>query len=176
MVLTRDDVASLKEDSEKLESLLSRHRAWWALGETDRPLVTVGRNPGLQPHPSGRTSYVTLGSLPNVEDSMADLDRHYAEHGVVAGEAFRAFSPPGFPPMAEAIMGCPCRVDAATNTYWLEPLPGGWEEARAITHETGRVWVEAYLSHARRLADWADGRYPMGVANIRGIVSTSRLR
>ena len=172
MVLTRDDVASLQDDNPKLDRLVARHEAWWHLKDTDRPLLTIGRYPGLQPHPSGRTYYITLDTLPKVEDSIASLEMYFADHGVISGDIFRAVAPTGFPPMAEAIMGCACKVDAATNTYWLEALPGGWEQAKAITHETGREWVDEYLQHTRRLAEWADGRYPMSVSNIRGIVDT----
>ncbi|MBI2941937.1 MAG: hypothetical protein HYY04_16025 [Chloroflexi bacterium] len=172
MVLTRDDVPSLQEDSPKLESLIARHRAWWTLDEVDRPLVSVGRYAGLRPHPSGRTFYVTLDELPDLDESMASLEAHFAEHGIVSGEVFRAAAPGGFPPLAETIVGCPCKVDSATNTYWLEPLPGGWEQAQAITHDTGREWVEEYTRRTRRMAEWVDGRWPMGAMNIRGLVDT----
>ncbi len=142
MVLTRDDVASLQDDNPKLDRLVARHEAWWHLKDADRPLLTIGRYPGLQPHPSGRTYYITLDTLPKVEDSIASLEMYFADHGVISGDIFRAVAPTGFPPMAEVIMGCACKVDSATNTYWLEALPGGWEQAKAITHETGREWVD----------------------------------
>ena len=170
MALTRDDVATLQDDSPKLERLIARHKVWWALEPAERPLVTVGRYPPLQP--SGRTYYITLDALPGPDEAIASLERHFAERGVVAGDVFRAAGPVGFPPMSEAIMGCRCKVDAATTTFWLEPLPGGWEQAKAITHDTGREWVEALLRQMRRIAEWADGRYPIGVMSTRGIVDT----
>jgi hypothetical protein len=172
VVLTKGDVATLRDDNPRLRDLLARHRAWWALGDVDRPLVSVGRLPGLQPHPSGDTYYVTLDRLPGREESIARLDAHVHEHGILNGDVFRAVGVPGAPPMAEVIMGCPCKIDAATNTYWLEQLPGGWDEARAIGPETGRAWVEEYLRRARMVAEWSDGRYPLAIPSIRGPVDT----
>ena len=72
MVLTRDDVADLREQSPKLEALLARHRAWWNLESVDRPLVTVPRSAGLQP--AGRTYYVTLDDIPSPEQCIASIE------------------------------------------------------------------------------------------------------
>jgi hypothetical protein len=172
MVLTKGDVANLRDDSPRLRELVARHEAWWALRDADRPLVSVGRLPGLQPHPSGRTHYVTLESLPDRDESIAQLEAHFREHGILNGDAFRGAGVPGAPPMAEVIMGCPCKIDAATSTYWLEQLSGGWDEARAIGPDTGRAWIDEYVKRVRMVAEWSDYRYPLASPSIRGPVDT----
>jgi len=154
-----------------VDQLLARHRAFWGRGEVEAPLCQKGAVGTLEGDIGVAPYHVTADTL-RLEQVGDELENTFAEQGVIAQDLFR-LAPytrgRGFA-WIEAILGCPIRTSSAIDTYWAEPLPGGIDQAIAITRQTGRSWRAEILRLGRTIANRCQGRYPLGSIGLRGPV------
>ena len=166
-----------------LERVLARHRAFWSHEPTEKPILSVQHYAPLAPvemrladgSPVQEDMYLT----PDLLDPklMVDLDesppRPRSEPnlpGGVSGEACIIRRP--LPKMcwAEAVMGCPVQVRAASGGIYSRSYLNGPEEISRIPSIEDNAWLDLLQDYSRTLVEHSQGRYHVAQTLMRGTI------
>ena len=158
-------------DQTSLEDHLHRHWAFWNRASVDRPLVTISevRPGGRGPVPGEPTAITPESVREGAAATVSSLLSSYERRGVTLDDLFTS-TPLPTPSWMEPVLGCPIEVFANTSTYWREPLPGGWDEARRIRSGMGQAWRDVLLEVAGTACRELGAEYPLGNPLIRAPV------
>jgi len=99
---------------------------------------------------------------------LADYDRIYEQHATCPGDLVWSASAFWGVPWMEAAVGCPVEADHTTGSSRSHPI-GANSWPTVPEYSPNNPWVACCLEMVRRVADYADGRFPVGVSLMRGV-------
>ena len=142
--------------TQKLESLFERHRAFWHHEDTGAPLVRVNAQ---RPQ---RRRFLDVDVTPDmldIEVLTPEVGTRNQQKQLVQGDLFRSLNAFSRVPWMEAIVGC--RLHAgAEEAMWPRPVLGpNYEGMEQIVPDDDNPWLVKLLALTRALVDANDGSY-----------------
>ncbi len=153
-----------------LAERLQRHRAFWTLEKTDRPLVHVWLGDNFLSDALGyRLREGVLSPENDGFEGGVDLwETSLGAYESVGDDAFRVPVPFYLMTWMEAVLGC--RIEGKTGTAWPRHRTGSLEaiERGLSLSLPTNAWMNRLIQITRRAGDLARGRYPVGTPFLRG--------
>jgi len=154
-----------------IDNLLEKHRAFWCMGDVDKPLLKMTKSnsrygqqvaPMSFPLPDGTMMEEEVFYL---EPDMLDPKRFYraynemSENPETHGDLFHVEAPYLRVPWMEAIMGCPIRVSRQAHSMRTEHIFGeDWHEHVGMV-KFDELWVNKLLEFTDFLVANSKGNY-----------------
>jgi hypothetical protein len=156
-------------DSDKVEQVLARQRAFWLRTPVDRPLLRVAPWQEWQPYPpfilkDGSSPSETYEITPGLLDPLASLEVTRPDR-LVDGDFIGGWGAYD-QCWTEALLGC--RVRRVGPSVWTEPFLEDWEDAEGAPTEGNEGWLNELLRVNQVLVEAVGGAYPVSQPLMRG--------
>ena len=146
-------------DSEKV----SRHRAFWQRGETDRPMIgtTIATMPSVRAvRGHGALSPDDL----DIDENVKELEEEWEQWRELSGDALWCANPLWAFPWHSAIAGCP--VDRNGDTLWAQPGLEDWSRLENVRFDRSNPWFQRLVQLIKAITEKSGGRYPVGLGHL----------
>jgi hypothetical protein len=167
---SRDEHIGALTRSGVQDSLLARHRAFWSLDDTDRPLLTIPPRVDWPPLEIPVASGTHLADEGYLTPELLDPERYFIQMatrwdplGPVEGDQFRIMTAYWLVPWLEAICGCRVRYFRDSGTMYPEAPQGDWDHVLALRPRRDDPWLATLREFYVVMRDLCADRYPLGV-------------
>ena len=155
-----------------LERRLALHRAYWAGGEMEEPLVSyrIGyyffADKFKANLPLLEKNHLVTPEQIDVDAYLPDYERMYQACEQTGQTAFFTAEPCTGIPWLEAMCGCPIRGEevAFMATQTCDDI----EDVGEIGYDPENPWAKRYMEFLDKLVTLSDGRFPVGQPIMRG--------
>jgi len=153
------------------KSVIERHKAFWELNETHRPLIgySIGGWSQLQQYSRGVATLPQGQITPemlNPELFLEDYKKILEYNLIIQDDLIRTVEPFPAMPWIEAIIGCP--VYNSGKNIWSEPLSLSLKDLEKIQYNHDSTWVKKYKEFLHVLTKRFGNEFPVGQAILRG--------
>lgn len=158
-------------DSE-INSLLSRHAAFWHRYDVTRPLLApcslaCNSRLGLLFDPALPAEGIYTPDMIRPQEIAKRLVRWLESNGIGDGDVFRLAGLESTVPWAEAVLGCPIFYSFVHDTMWAEkPANAPWPPD--MPNLDRNPWLRKMLDLTSAIDQASAGRFPVSTLQLRG--------
>lgn len=152
------------------DTKIDRFRAFWARQNHDRPLI--GFTGSYYPRQTLESLTVKEGAIRpedvDVEAFLEHCEQEYLRWRHHMGDAIWSPTPLWGVPWGQAILGR--NLFVGEGAIWNDHAKVDWDEIDRLCELRDNAWLERLLVTAERLAERADGRYPLSTLITPGVL------
>jgi hypothetical protein len=155
-----------------IEQKLERHRRFWAMDDTDRPLIgfTIGDYFPCRRYQAAQKLLACTRPL-NPEDIetetfLDDYERLFEFSQAVTQDCFYVAEPFTGLPWMEAVFGCAIR--AGEDSFWADQALDDLADFPDDINLETNPWYRKYMEFSQALTELAQGRFMVGQPILRG--------
>jgi hypothetical protein len=153
---------------------INRYTIWRNMELVEKPMVGMLWEPDIPPLPS-MLEQVGYGNelKPNdihPEIFLDHIEYWYQQEQAVTSETIQAYTPAFGMPWVEAIAGC--KLIAYPGSIWAENTLHQYEDRPEYHFDPQNPWFQKLVEFTRVLVEFADGRFPIALPQMRGPLDT----
>jgi len=157
-------------EGKRVETLIEKHRNFFDLADTDRPLFGIRRQWDHLP-PSFLLESLGRGALVRPEDLdfgpfLNWYETFLEEDACIPDDTFHPAKPYFSIPWMEAMLGCSVRLHS--TTMYPEPVLDSWDRLGELDFSLGNAWFHKLLEFTRSLVERFGSEFPLCTTMLRG--------